>query len=205
MELSKRSLQKLESIKIAAKQLFNQHGFNRVTMDSIVQHSNVSKGTVYKYFSDKQELYETIIMDIYNVERTSFKDILDGEGHFLDKINRIIEVRVNKYTETHQKFFEDHFVRSQKLNDYMKEYILEIRTLRTELYEEGRKDGFISENLMDETLELYLDIIQMGLAQKYHDLSKIPKEKLTEVLKLIYAGMSSNKRLTEVEYEKSCK
>lgn len=174
---------------MAAKQLFNQYGYNKVTMDSIVQHSNVSKGTVYKYFRDKQDLYETILMDIYKVERQRFTDIMASDSHFLDKIKEIIEVRVNRYTDTHQRFFADYFVRSEKLNGFMKIYIQEIKQLRKDLYKEGRDQKYISEDITDKTLELYFEIIQMGLSQKYHDLSEMPKDDLTNVLNLIYAGM----------------
>lgn len=193
MEISKRSLQKMENIKTAAKDLFNQYGFNKVTMDSIVQHSNVSKGTLYKYFGDKQVLYEEIVMDIYNAERTAFHKVVETDGEFLSKIKQIIQIRVKKYTETHQKFFEDHFIRSENLNSYMSEYIQEVNDLRQKLYNDGRQQGYISKDINDNTLELYFNIIQMGLAQKYHDLSEMPKEDLMNVLNLIYSGMVSCK------------
>lgn len=193
MDLSKRSLHKLESIKSAGKQLFNQYGYNRVTMDNVIHQSNVSRGTLYKYFADKQDLYETIVMDIYNMERESFKEIMSSNQNFLEKIKLIIEVRVNKYTDTHQKFFEDHFIRSETLNEYMKDYIQDVKRMRQHLYSEGRKEGFISPDISDKTLELYFDIIQIGLSQKYHDLSEMPKDDLTNVLGLIYAGMVSCK------------
>lgn len=191
MDLSKRSLQKIENIKMAGRKLFNQYGFNRVTMDNIIQDSGVSRGTLYKYFEDKQDLYETIVMDIYNVERDLFKSIMDNDDAFLNKIKSIIEIRVNKYTETHQKFFEDHFVRSEKLNSFMSEYIQDVQDMRKHLYAEGRKQGYISNTILDTTLELYFDIIQKGLSQKYHQLSEMPKNDLTNVLSLIYAGMVS--------------
>ncbi|MFC1545757.1 TetR/AcrR family transcriptional regulator, partial [Gemmatimonadota bacterium] len=40
---------------------FAQHGFEATTMDMIAEASEVSKGTVYNYFSNKQELFRTLI------------------------------------------------------------------------------------------------------------------------------------------------
>ena len=61
MALSKRSQRKVDSIIEHASLLFVRHGFHKVTMESIAQYANVSKVTLYKYFRDKQALYEHII------------------------------------------------------------------------------------------------------------------------------------------------
>ena len=41
----------------AAAQLFAKHRYHEVRMDDIAEHAGVAKGTVYKYFHDKEELY----------------------------------------------------------------------------------------------------------------------------------------------------
>lgn len=41
--------------------LFARHGFEATTMDMIAEAAEVSKGTVYNYFSNKQELFRTLI------------------------------------------------------------------------------------------------------------------------------------------------
>jgi len=192
MDVSKRSQQKIDSILINSKHLFNEYGFNKVTMDNIAQVANVSKGTLYKYFPDKQYLYEYLVKQIYDTERAMFRGIIEEEGEFLTKIRSIIEERVKKYTETHKKFFQDFFNRSKDLDQYMHEYIEEIANLRKKLYAEGKSQGFISEKLSEDSLELYFEIIQIGLSNKYHDLSEMPKDQLTSVLNLIYSGMVSN-------------
>lgn len=192
MSLTKRSQAKVDSILTSGRHLFNEFGFNKVTMDSICIHANVSKGTLYKYYSDKQDLYESIIKQIYDQERERFTNIIYGEGSFLVKIKHVIEERVNKYTNTHKKFFEDYFNRSADLDAYMKQYILDVKSLRKHLYDEGRAQGYIAEKISNQTLELYFEIIQLGLSSKYHDLSELPKDSLTNLLELIYAGMVSN-------------
>lgn len=194
MALSNRSLQKIESIKLAAKNLFNQYGYNHVTMDDIIQHSNVSRGTVYKYFTDKQDLYETIIKDIYDMERNQFNQILENNQNFKNKLEEIISVRVEKHTITHKKFFEDHYIRSNQLEEYMTNYSNEIKEMRHNLYNIGRREGIISEDISDKTLRLYLDLFQLGLSSKYHDLSRLTKEELTNVLTLVYSGMITCKK-----------
>ena len=40
----------------AARKLFGKYGFKKVTMDEIAREANVTKKTVYTYFSSKEEM-----------------------------------------------------------------------------------------------------------------------------------------------------
>src|SRR5947209_4703081 len=41
----------------AAAQLFAHHRYHEVRMDDIAEHAGVAKGTVYRYYHDKEDLY----------------------------------------------------------------------------------------------------------------------------------------------------
>ena len=65
----------------AARMLFNKYGFKKVTMDEIAREANVTKRTVYSYFSSKEELFKCII----NEELENMKKIVeDVEAENLD-------------------------------------------------------------------------------------------------------------------------
>ncbi len=49
-----------EQIILESHQLFYQYGAKSVTMDDIARHLGISKKTLYKYFTKKDELVETI-------------------------------------------------------------------------------------------------------------------------------------------------
>src|SRR5262245_56345192 len=59
----KRGLQILE----AAAQLFAKHRYHEVRMDDIADQAGVAKGTLYRYFHDKEELY--LGLAIHGLER----------------------------------------------------------------------------------------------------------------------------------------
>jgi AcrR family transcriptional regulator len=189
MELSKRSLKKIEQIKEASLLLFKSQGLNKVTMEEIAKKAAVSKVTLYKYFPDKQTLYETLVRDIYDTERREMRDIQAMDANFHEKMNAIIEVRVNKYYEQLQKFFEDYFVRSEELNTYMIEFIEEVKNIRKDIYAQGRREGLIGNEYEDATIDQYFEVIQSGLAANYHDLSVLERDKLTNLLRLVYTGI----------------
>ena len=48
-------------ILISAKELFNDYGYKKVSMDEIAANANVTKKTVYTYYKDKETLLKTII------------------------------------------------------------------------------------------------------------------------------------------------
>lgn len=57
----------------AARKLFNKYGFKKVTMDEIAREANVTKKTVYTYFSSKEELFKYFI----NEELENMKKIVE--------------------------------------------------------------------------------------------------------------------------------
>ena len=46
-----------QQIIVAAKKVFSEKGFNKATMDDIAGEAELSPGTLYLYFKNKEELY----------------------------------------------------------------------------------------------------------------------------------------------------
>lgn len=64
---------KEEQIINAARELFKNYGFKKVTMDEIARKAGVTKKTVYKYFASKQDLLKFFI----NEELVNMKKIVE--------------------------------------------------------------------------------------------------------------------------------
>ncbi|RDG37691.1 TetR/AcrR family transcriptional regulator [Streptomyces corynorhini] len=58
-----RSGRKQAAILDAGRELFLQHGVDRVTMDTVAARAGVSKATVYSHFGDKRRLFLAILHD----------------------------------------------------------------------------------------------------------------------------------------------
>ena len=54
---------KNENIITAARELFIQYSFDKVSMDEIAKKAGVTKKTIYYYFRDKQELFQYFISE----------------------------------------------------------------------------------------------------------------------------------------------
>ena len=53
-----------QQIMVAAKRVFSDKGFNKATMEDIAQEAELSPGTLYLYFKNKEELYASLSLRI---------------------------------------------------------------------------------------------------------------------------------------------
>jgi AcrR family transcriptional regulator len=86
--LTRREREKLarrETIIEAAKELFYQKGFPDTTMEEIASAAEVSKGTLYLYFSSKDELYVSIILEGFQIIDQKLEEISVSESELVAK------------------------------------------------------------------------------------------------------------------------
>jgi len=53
-----------QQIMVAARRIFSKNGFNRATMEDIAKEAELSPGTLYIYFKNKDELYVSLSLRI---------------------------------------------------------------------------------------------------------------------------------------------
>lgn len=53
-----------QQIIVAAKRVFSEKGFNKATMEDIAKEAELSPGTLYLYFKNKEELYASLSLRI---------------------------------------------------------------------------------------------------------------------------------------------
>lgn len=97
----KRGLQILD----AAAQLFANHRYHEVRMDDIAAHAGVAKGTLYRYYHDKEELYLALtiygIQKLYDQAHEQVKRAGDPDQKLRDFITCIV-----RYYEQYPYFLE---------------------------------------------------------------------------------------------------
>lgn len=189
MEISPRSQRKVESIVKSASRLFVKFGFHKVTIDNIANESNVSKVTIYKYFNDKQAIYESILMENYLTEFNALVQVINSDMRFEDKINEVVKIRLHKYYDKSIPIYKGDIEMSKNLKDFIEEYSTKMHNERKKLYDFGKQEGFIDPTLSEETLEMYFRVIQNGLVQTFADLSDLSSENLNHLLRILYAGV----------------
>ena len=79
---------KEEQILKAAKKLISKYGFKKVSMDEIATEAQVTKKTVYSYFSSKEDLLKRLIKDeLYNMKK-DLESLEKETGDFFESIHK---------------------------------------------------------------------------------------------------------------------
>jgi len=87
-----------QQIIVAAKRVFSKKGFNRATMEDIAHEAELSPGTLYLYFKNKDELYASLSLRILHyllirLEHLNSDDTSDVE----DRVSGLKEAMYDVY------------------------------------------------------------------------------------------------------------
>ena len=85
-----------EKILAAAAQLFATHRFHEARMEDIAALAEVGKGTLYRYFKDKEELYLALLQ---RATRASAKEGGDGCAIGLARVQRPASIDIEERRE----------------------------------------------------------------------------------------------------------
>ena len=87
-----------QQIIVAAKKVFSEKGFNKATMDDIAGEAELSPGTLYLYFKNKEELYASLSLRILQFLSIRVAQVIrvPGEGPS-EKLDRLIEAMYEVY------------------------------------------------------------------------------------------------------------
>jgi len=75
----------------SAEKIFFSKGFEHATMMAVAKCAELSKGTLYLYFKNKDELCQAIILRSLNKVRKVFLDISKSEHKGIDKLTNMAE------------------------------------------------------------------------------------------------------------------
>lgn len=85
----------------AAKKSFSNFGYKATTMDQIAKIAQVGKGTIYTYFSSKEEMLKAII-DLFVVEmREVAESVIPRRQPFIKRFNEVLHT-ITKFQSEHE-------------------------------------------------------------------------------------------------------
>ena len=88
-----------EEIILAARRVFFENGFERSKMEDIASQAGIGKGTIYGYFSSKEELFETMICHNINEYKARLLDISSSSESFPEKIRSLLNYHYDFLSE----------------------------------------------------------------------------------------------------------
>ncbi|MFC0189804.1 TetR/AcrR family transcriptional regulator [Fictibacillus aquaticus] len=102
-----------QSILLAAEKSFAMFGYKATTVDQIAKIANVGKGTIYTFFSNKEELFYEIVNGLVKEMRHIAAEAFQEERPFYEKLHMAL-TGVLELRRTHQLAVK----LSQELREY---------------------------------------------------------------------------------------
>lgn len=153
---------KKERIINAALDEFTQKGFRRASTNTIVDKAGISKGTLFYYFSSKEELFDFLCNYTIEFARREYVEKFEHEAQthdFIERYKTLSEVKRLAFNEYPQiiKFFESFYFSENR--EYFSKYndtIIELhRNVIEKLYDDIDYSLFI-DNIEPEKIVIYI-------------------------------------------------
>ena len=130
----------------AAREVFFRDGFMAANLDEVAQKAGVAKGTLYRYFDSKAELYVAVLAHNGGIFKLRMRETVSGNEAAADRIRSA------------SKFYFDHWIRNR---DYFQIFwAIENQAVIGEL-----PLGVLGEvsTLWEECIEIIADIVSQGV------------------------------------------
>src|SRR4030095_5357890 len=92
-----------ERILDAAMGIFARHDYHEVLMDDVARESGVAKGTLYRYFPSKRELYLGVMFEGIDRLHEALREAVAGIGEPVGKLARLVYTLLDHFW--HRRFF----------------------------------------------------------------------------------------------------
>lgn len=127
---------------------FAEYGFKKVTIDEIAAELGISKKTVYKIFSSKEEILREVVLAKMNMLLEIFQEIQAMKGPSVDKIQAISETVGTHINEQWQKILTEVRINTPVLFKEIDSIIQERLALGWQkLFIDGQKSGWIRKDI----------------------------------------------------------
>ncbi|RLC07301.1 MAG: TetR/AcrR family transcriptional regulator [Deltaproteobacteria bacterium] len=139
-----------QQIIVAAKRVFSKRGLRKTTMEDIANESELSPGTLYLYFKNKEELYASLSLRILQFLSIRVAQVIQNSGEDpSEKLDRLIEAMYEVYEFDPMVIINMfHLQSSETLKNLSPELLTEIKTLSKKalghiagIFEEGIEQG----------------------------------------------------------------
>jgi AcrR family transcriptional regulator len=172
-------------------------GFQHLRMDDIAKNMVVSRATMYKYFSSKEEVIEGVVRIIIDyLEKMEGQTKEDDEKVFGIWFQKLFEQSVNLVGKITDVFFKDLQAVYPDLYDNLKSTLNKREKMTLEFYQDGKEKGIFNminekfillqdDILLREIIDIkYLLYNQMSIEQVLYDYYQFKKIQLFKAEKL---------------------
>jgi len=165
------SEEKQQKILDAALNEFAQFGFSEANINKIAERADISVGSLYKYFNDKQNLYLMIVNYSVDTLRDVLSRIIDENDDFFSMVEKIIAA-IQTHSKIHGNLFklynemtsENNFELTWKTAGSVEGVTAD---LYSSLIEKAQTQGLIKKDIQPRYFAFFLDNLFVMLQFSY--------------------------------------
>ncbi len=163
--------EKRERIINAATAEFALKGFENANINNIAKKADVSVGSLYKYFENKQDMFLTIIHYSIATMEDMLNELLESDEDILLKVEHIIRT-IQQYSKENVLIVKLYNVMTSENNPrFASQFAFEMESMTARIYrtaiERGKKAGDVREDIDSAFAAYLLDNIFMNLQFSY--------------------------------------
>ncbi len=140
---------------------FLREGFYKTKVDDIASQLRISKKTIYKHFSTKEDLVREVTYGFFNNNKQSLQKIIETKSNAVTKLYEIFKFVGGMISRINERFLED--VQTQ-----MPDLWKEIDAFRTKMmttnigkvFEQGKSEGFFIDTPLPIMINVFISSIR---------------------------------------------
>ncbi|MFQ5866637.1 MAG: TetR/AcrR family transcriptional regulator [bacterium] len=177
----------------AARKLFGRYGLRKTTVDEIAREARVGKGTIYNYYTSKEEVFQAVVEEEAQIFKNEIKKAVDSQATPEKKIRAYVITRmqiINQLANFYSSFKDEYLEYYGFIEKIRKKYTnYEISTIKDILKEGINKKVF---SIKDLDLTTFAVVIAMKGLEYYWAIEQGPLEtekKIDTLLKIFFNGI----------------
>jgi TetR/AcrR family transcriptional regulator, repressor of fatR-cypB operon len=167
--LSRREREKAahrKEIMDAAIKVFARRGLSSATLDEVAQEAEFSKGTIYLYFTSKEDLLFNILISLSQMIVDGFRTTLDGKRSFKEELYDLF-VQAAEFSFKNQDEIKtlvgQHVVDFKALSEEGRDKLMKIHGETVKILMDRTKEAYRKGELRDLSLEAITSMIHGSL------------------------------------------
>lgn len=179
----------------AATAVFSRKGFHSSTIDMIAEAAGIGKGTVYLYFSSKEEILRELVFRAMEAQIEEAREALAAR----DPVDRLMGVLAAGRVFLRENADLVRVIvtqaigvgRSPEFKKRMAEFTAEYTRLLIKAFEMGQKEGVFRKDLAPEVAGRILSGLRWGLTMELvgSQAVEVPEELIYEVRRFVMDGI----------------
>ena len=146
----------------AATLIFSERGFSRANTDEIAKKANIGKGTLYRYFKNKKDIFFSVVdRGLSKLKEKILKEV-EKTKNPLKKIENAVKAYLSFFEENRNfvgmLIHEQSSFRKRIARRYFEHYYGNVRRIK-QTFKSGIEQGLIKDMDMDSLISVYASML----------------------------------------------